>query len=286
MLSASACLPTHTSAAVWLEWAHSCEVRVITGPAEGPAGEEKSWRLFWEEEAGEVAVTSPGSLWGRTCLPASGGSPVPWARPELGPSHLCPRKPPSCRQHWWGHGRPQLDPGPWRGTGRNSRERQKGLAKHSTFTKATACTGRPWRRSRADGVWVENFYKHEQGRRRGPLLPTLDTGGVTAMAAPPGPSSPDSDFFSVLPKTGNPGGGSGGQAVSDGHVGEVPAKTEKGRVELEGSVPYSNLPPPRSFPTVCVSLLPSCGVRCLRRPDSPSELWVALNVPGCHSPWS
>lgn len=69
-----------------------------------------------------------------------------------------------------------------------------------------------------------------------------DTGGVTANKAGPCPSSPDSNFIFVRSITGNWGGEAGEQVVSEGHFFDIPAKTEKGRVEFEACAPYSNFP--------------------------------------------
>lgn len=69
-----------------------------------------------------------------------------------------------------------------------------------------------------------------------------DTGGVTANKAGPCPSSPDSDFIFVRSITRNCGGEAGKQVVSEGHFFDIPAKTEKGRVEFEACASYSNIP--------------------------------------------
>lgn len=51
---------------------------------------------------------------------------------------------------------------------------------------------------------------------------------MTAYVACPCLSSPDSDFFWVVPITENWGGEAGEWVVSEGHACEVPARTEKG----------------------------------------------------------
>lgn len=59
--------------------------------------------------------------------------------------------------------------------------------------------------------------------------------------------------------------------VSEGHFLDAPAKTEKGRLELEVFVPYSNF-----SASVLANIINSKGVSFIRLSDLFSELVVSL----------